>query len=76
VPGGDISRHEANVVVGLVSAWAVIPNDLNQPIEHGLADAGTSVEQHSRHILTIAWMAAFESDFELPDGFGIPQSLL
>jgi hypothetical protein len=38
-------EDKVNVICGLFSARAMIPNDLNQPIEHGCADTGTRVQQ-------------------------------
>ena len=61
---GRSVEHEANVVFGLLSAWAVIPNDLNQPTEHGLADSGTSVGQHLLHISSKDRSAAAPSRYE------------
>ena len=50
-------EYKANVVCGLFSAGAMVPYDLNQPIEHGCAHTDTSVGQHPLHILSIARMA-------------------
>src|SRR5262245_1324970 len=55
--GGGSGRsveHEAKAVFGLPSAWVMIPKDLSQSIELGLADAGTSVGSHLRWTQTPA----------------------
>jgi hypothetical protein len=69
-------EDKANIVCRLFSTGTMIPNDLNQPIEHGRADAGARVRQIPPHVFSIAGMTAFQSDFELPHGLLVAQFFL
>ncbi len=65
-----------NVVDGLTSARAMIPDNFNEPIEYGRASTGASFGQPLPNVFPSGRMAPFQAFLQLPYRLVVPQGLL